>query len=61
MLQAYQDTMVARTVEAAVEADRGLADARVAAGWGESRIGINRREVGPDGMVFLGEAPEKAT
>ncbi len=60
MLQAYQDTMVARMVEAAVEADRGLADARVAAGWGESRIGINRREVGPDGMVFLGEAPEKA-
>ena len=59
VLQAYQDTMVARTVEAAVEADGRLADARIVGGWGESRIGINRREVGPDGMVFLGEAPEK--
>jgi hypothetical protein len=60
MLQAYQDAMVARTVEAAVEADRGLANARIAAGWGASRIGINRRQVGPDGIVFLGEAPDRA-
>ena len=60
LLQAYQDTMVARTVEAAVEANASLVDARVAAGWGESRIGINRREVGANGMVFLGEASEKA-
>ena len=34
--------------------------ARVAAGHGESQIGINRREMGPDGLIFLGEAPDKA-
>ncbi len=57
MLQAYQDMMVARMTEAAVEANRRLQDARIVAGWGESRIGVNRREMGPDGFVFLGEVP----
>lgn len=58
MLQAYQDTMVARLIESAVDADRSLQAARIVAGWGTSRIGINRREMGPDGLVFLGEVPD---
>ncbi len=58
MLQAYQDLMVAHMVEAAAEADRRLQDARIVAGWGEIRIGVNRREMGPDGFVFLGEVPD---
>lgn len=58
MLEAYETMMLDRMVEAAREADASLQDARVAAGRGESRIGINRREMGPDGMVFLGEVPD---
>lgn len=58
MLAAYQEMMVARMMEAAVDADRRLQDARIVAGWGQSRIGVNRRETGPDGMVFLGEVPD---
>ena len=58
MLQGYQDTMVARMIEAAREANASLQDARIVAGWGESRIGINRREMGPDGVIFLGEVPD---
>lgn len=58
MLAAYQDTMVARMVEAAVDANGRLQEARIVAGFGQSRIGVNRREAGPDGMVFLGEVPD---
>ena len=58
MLRAYQDMMVARMIESAVEANDSLQAARITAGWGESRIGINRRETGPDGMAFLGEVPD---
>ena len=58
MLQAYQEMMVARLVESAVEANASLPPARIVAGWGSSRIGINRREVGPDGLIFLGEVPD---
>jgi hypothetical protein len=35
-----------------------LEPARIAAGEGESRVGIQRRETGPDGYVFLGEVPD---
>jgi len=57
MLEAYQEMMVGRMLDAAREAYASLQDARIVAGRGESRIGINRRERGPDGMVFLGEVP----
>lgn len=60
MLRVYQDEMIARMIESAVEANSSLQDARIVAGWGESRIGINRREMGPDGFVFLGEVPDGA-
>jgi hypothetical protein len=58
MLEAYQAMVVDRLLDAARDADASLQDARIVAGWGESHIGINRREMGPDGMVFLGEAPD---
>lgn len=58
MLRAYQDMMVARLIESAVDADRSLQAARIVAGWGTSRIGVNRREMGPDGLIFLGEVPD---
>lgn len=59
--EAYWDLLLAQTVESAAQAKARLAPARVAAGWGESTIGINRREVGPDGLVFLGEVPDGET
>jgi hypothetical protein len=58
MLEAYQAMVVDRMIDAARAADASLQDARIVAGRGESHIGINRREIGPDGMVFLGEAPD---
>jgi hypothetical protein len=45
-------------VDAAVEAHRGMKPARIGAGWGESDIGVYRRETGPDGRDILGEVPE---
>lgn len=55
--QAYQDKLINWLVEAAVEANRQLQPARIAADWGESHIGIYRREIGPDGRDVLGEDP----
>ncbi len=55
---AYRDEMMGRVVEAAAEADRQLQEARLGAGWGQCDIGIYRREVGPDGKLFLGEVPD---
>jgi hypothetical protein len=59
--EAYWETLVERTAEAATEARAALQPARVAAGWGQCEIGINRREMGPDGLVFLGEVPDGET
>ena len=36
----------------------GLQPARVAAGSGESRVGVNRREIAPDGRMVTGVNPE---
>ena len=44
-------------VEAAVEADGRLQPARIGAGWGESGIGVYRREM-RDGRDVLGEVPD---
>ena len=43
-------------VEAALEANAQLQPARIGAGWGESRIGVYRRE-SRDGRDVLGEVP----
>ncbi len=46
-----------RLVEAAVEADAALRPARIGCGWGESTIGVYRREL-RDGRWMLGEVPD---
>jgi hypothetical protein len=54
----YQEKLFGWLVEAAQEADRKLQPARIGAGWGESYIGVYRRETGPDGRDVLGEVPD---
>jgi len=46
-------------VEAAVEADAALQPARLGTDWGESAIGVYRREA-RDGRDVLGEVPDRA-
>lgn len=58
LLERYRADLAARLVEATIDAIAGLEPARIAAGAGESRLGIQRRETGPDGYVFLGEVPD---
>ncbi len=53
----YQKKLCGWLVDAAQEADQKLEPARVGAGWGESYIGVYRRETGPDGRDVLGEVP----
>ena len=57
-LQAYEEMMMSNVVEAARAANDTLRPARIAAGWGQSEIGVQRREKRPDGLVFLGEVPD---
>ncbi|MCY3775677.1 MAG: hypothetical protein OXH11_06815, partial [Candidatus Aminicenantes bacterium] len=54
----YRDNLSDWLVEAVQEADSRLQPARIGAGWGESDIGIYRRETGPDGRDVLGEVPD---
>ena len=53
----YLATLRTRVVQAAVEADANLRPARIGCGWGESSIGVYRREV-RDGRWVLGEVPD---
>jgi hypothetical protein len=53
----YLTTLRRRIVEAAVEADGRLQPARIGCGWGESTIGVYRRET-RDGRDVLGEVPD---
>jgi len=50
----YRSDLARLLVEAAVEANERLRPARIGCGWGESRIGVYRREV-RDGRDVLGE------
>jgi hypothetical protein len=54
----YRETLAQLLVEAAIEADARLVPARVGCGWGESAIGVYRREV-RDGRDVLGEVPDQ--
>ncbi len=46
-------------LEAVEEAERSMQPARIGAGAGEAKVGIYRRETGPDGHDVLGEVPER--
>lgn len=58
LLGAYQAMLDVRLVEAARAAVASLRPARIGAGSGESRIGVQRRERDADGYVVLGEVPD---
>jgi hypothetical protein len=60
LLAAYEEMLGERLLEAASAAVGELRPARIAAGVGRSRMGVQRRERGPDGYVFLGEVPDGA-
>jgi hypothetical protein len=53
----YRASLGRGLVEAAVEADGRLQPARIGCGWGESTIGVYRRET-RDGRDVLGEVPD---
>lgn len=58
LLLGYQAMLGERLVEAARAAAADLRPARVGAGSGLSRIGVQRRERDTDGSTFLGEVPD---
>ena len=49
--------LIPGAIKAAKEALASLAPAEFAIVWGESEIGINRRELTEDGRIFLGQNP----
>ncbi|CAN5542766.1 hypothetical protein BH24CHL9_BH24CHL9_12670 [soil metagenome] len=58
LLDEYE-AMLGRQLRAATEdAVADLRAARIGAGAGRSQLGIQRRETGADGYVFLGEVPD---
>lgn len=59
LIDDYYDQLVPLIVASAVQANSHLQPARLAHGEGKSSIGINRREMGPDGYIFLAEDPNK--
>jgi neutral ceramidase len=57
-LERYESMLGDRLVDATRAAVAALRPARVAAGSGSSHAGVQRRQVGDDGYVFLGEVPD---
>lgn len=53
----YRESLTLGLVQAAVAADRRLQPARIGCGWGESTIGVYRRET-RGGRDVLGEVPD---
>ncbi len=54
----YIDFLVNRIVEAVEEAQKNLRPARLEYAHGEGTVGINRREVMPDGKIDIGRNPD---
>ena len=61
MVVAYHANLVYTLVGVVEEAMADLRPAAMGVGWGESYIGINRREKLPDGRVILGRNPDGPT
>jgi neutral ceramidase len=59
LAEIYEEELRSHILEAVEEASQNLQPVRVGAGSGEARIGIYRRETGPDGHDVLGEVPER--
>jgi hypothetical protein len=58
LLASYQSMLGDALRAATIAALDGLRPARVGAGTGHSAMGMQRRELGDDGYVFLGEVPD---
>ena len=54
----HRDDLCDRVVKAVQDAEANLHPARIGSGWGDCDIGVYRREMGADGIVFLGEVPD---
>ena len=55
----YEKELRSNILAAVVEANQDLQPERIGAGKGETKVGIYRRETGPDGHDVLGEVPER--
>ena len=55
LVPGYRETVWSQTLGAAHQAKGSLRPARMAAGWGESGIAVNRRLRAPDGTVVVGQ------
>ena len=53
----YRESLARGLVDAAVEADDRLQPARIGCGWGDSAVGVYRREI-RDGRDVLGDVPD---
>jgi len=58
-VMAYRRILKFHLAGAIQEAQANMDKAAMGTGWGESRIGINRREKIPDGSIVLGQNPER--
>ncbi len=54
----YRETVWSQTLGAVHQAKAALRPARTAAGWGESRIAVNRRLRAPGGRMVVGQNPD---
>lgn len=60
IVMAYRANLIQILAGVVEEAASNLTSALAGVGWGESGIGINRREKLPDGRVILGQNPDGA-
>ena len=58
-LMAYRRILKFHLAGAIQQAQANMEKAAMGTGWGESHIGINRREKLPDGSIVLGQNPER--
>ena len=58
LVPGYRETVWSQTLGAVHQAKAALRPARMAAGWGESSIAVNRRLRAPGGAVVVGQNPE---
>jgi len=58
IVDAYRENLKHLLVGIVSQAQQSLQPARMGIGWGESDIGINRRERKPDGSIVLGHNPD---
>jgi hypothetical protein len=58
LVEAYRENLRHVLGGAVLQARGALQPARLGVGWGQSDIGVNRREKQPDGSIVLGQNPD---